>query len=125
MVTFNSICTANNLFASHIRTLFKTMGSLLEIIMTPEQQVSEINLAQSNANTAKYLSGQKEHGGDFFAKPTVENIHQEVTDLVNYIYVLRKHREECLALVKECFAISTDADLDFTLAKLQTKLKNL
>ena len=69
--------------------------------MTPEQQISEINFDFSLANEAKFMNGQREHGGDFFAKPTVRNIREEAIDLVNYVHVLELHRTRLLGKIAE------------------------
>lgn len=68
--------------------------------MKPDEQIVEINGAFVRENRDKFMAGQREHGGDFFQKPTVENIREEAIDLVNYVHVLRKHKEELLEMVE-------------------------
>jgi hypothetical protein len=68
---------------------------------TPQQQVEIINATFEIENTRKYLAGQAEHGGDFFDKPTVHEIYQEVIDLVNYTHVLASHRSRLLRAMEE------------------------
>lgn len=44
----------------------------------------------------KYAKGQAEHGGNFYEKPTVDNIREEVLDLIAYSHVLIEHRKDVL-----------------------------
>jgi hypothetical protein len=69
--------------------------------ITPQNQVDIINDLFSVDNYKKFLDGQHDHGGDFFAKPTVKNIRQEVIDLVNYTHVLAEHRRVLLCELEE------------------------
>ena len=59
-------------------------------------QADEILVEFSTQNDVKLLAGQAEHGGNFFKKPTVQNIREEVIDLVNYTHVLALHQREML-----------------------------
>lgn len=70
--------------------------------MSTNSTVSEEQLAVVQANCIaghattqlqfKYAKGQKEHGGNFFEKPTVDNIREEVLDLIAYSHVLIEHQ---------------------------------
>jgi hypothetical protein len=64
--------------------------------MNPIVQAKEIVNIVSEEIQIKYAKGQKEHGGDFFVKPTVNNIREEVLDLVAYTHVLTKHKQELM-----------------------------
>ena len=67
----------------------------------PIEQVHAINAQFAAENAVKFMAGQEEHGGNFFRKPTVENIRQEAVDLVNYTAILREHKNELIARVEE------------------------
>jgi len=64
----------------------------MEINMEALKQITEINERLASENREKFMQGQHEHGGNFFAKPTVRNIREEVLDLVNYSHVLEQHK---------------------------------
>ena len=55
---------------------------------------------------SKFAKGQKEHGGDFARKPTVDNIRDEVLDLVNYSYGLKLHKKEILDYIKRIINVT-------------------
>lgn len=58
----------------------------------PITQANEIGLAIKDDISEKYAKGQLEHGGNFFNKPTIQNIREEVIDLVSYTHVLAIHK---------------------------------
>jgi hypothetical protein len=60
----------------------------------PVTQAEDIAIAISTDIGDKYAKGQIEHGGNFFEKPTVRNIREEVIDLVSYTHVLELHRNQ-------------------------------
>ena len=62
-------------------------------ILALEQAAAIGKLACYQLQT-KYAKGQKEHGGNFFKKPTVDNVREEVLDLIAYSHVLIQHRDE-------------------------------
>jgi hypothetical protein len=69
--------------------------------LTPREQLDIINGDFELENNAKFIDGQAEHGGNFFDKPTVQNIRHEVIDLVNYTHVLAGHRRVLLCELEE------------------------
>jgi hypothetical protein len=64
------------------------------MISDPKKQIVDINKTFAKELTVKYDKGQREHGGNFYAKPTVSNIREEVVDLVAYTHVLEKHKDK-------------------------------
>lgn len=102
--------------------------------MSEDQQVAQIQLVKINSaftgdNIDKFLKGQKEHGGDFFKKPTVNNIREEAIDLVNYVHVLRLHKQELLLLVDSMCEERANSPNDIAtyqqLLLLHKKIQNL
>lgn len=101
--------------------------------MNPEEQLARIQLVKVNssfneANTAKFLRGQEEHGGDFFEKPTVENIREEAIDLVNYVHVLRLHKNQILLDVDELLKMCDQPpspSLKLNMQLLRARIENL
>jgi len=94
-------------------------------MLTPKEQIAEINLDFNDVNHEKFMAGQEEHGGDFFSKPTVDNIGEEVIDLVNYVHVLKRHREELLILVHEGLCWENEDHINDLLNNIKTKLEQL
>lgn len=64
--------------------------------MTSDQQAHLQRILSEFTKDAseKYISGQKEHGGNLWEKPgMLDNAIQEVLDLAVYLYTLREQLE--------------------------------
>lgn len=97
--------------------------------MTSDQQLAKINSSFNQENIVKFTKGQEEHGGDFFEKSTVDCIREEAIDLVNYVHVLRLHKQELLKLIND-FCIEQELrKIDYEIYKkalvIQSKIRNL
>jgi hypothetical protein len=75
--------------------------NMKEQIETPLTQLKVINATFNAENNAKFMAGQKQHGGNFMLKPTVRAIREECLDLVNYTHVLNEHRRQALVVIDE------------------------
>jgi hypothetical protein len=85
--------------------------------MDPTQIAKIIADTASIELQEKFNKGQKEHGGDFAAKPTVRNIREEVLDLVNYSHMLTQHRSRILMELEQ---LSNDLmSLDSTIVRIR------
>lgn len=95
----------------------------------PHLQIVKINSAFTGDNIDKFLKGQKEHGGNFFEKPSVRCIREEAIDLVNYTHVLELHRIELCNIIDRLTEKYAKAENDFELYQellgLQSKIRKL
>lgn len=96
----------------------------------PKEQAIEIQKLASAQIDTKFAKGQQEHGGNFFTKPTVKNIREEVLDLVAYTHVVELHQKQLLEKVEGiiAFIYSNDcnlADVVSQLEKLKDQIKTL
>lgn len=64
--------------------------------MTPEQEkhLQEIKDNFVKEVDKKYRAGQKEHGGDLWDKPMIDNALEEVLDLYVYLRTLKKQIDD-------------------------------
>ena len=95
-------------------------------IDNPADQALDVADLCSEELVHKYARGQKEHGGNFFEKPTIHNIREEVLDLIAYTHVALLHKQELVALLTE---IMEDAcakrPVELKLVKAVTMANNL
>ena len=74
---------------------------------------------------SKFAKGQKEHGGDFARKPTVDNIRDEVLDLVNYSYGLKLHKKGILDKIDDIIYLTPSTYLKDVLNDLKKMVEEM
>jgi ribonuclease BN (tRNA processing enzyme) len=91
----------------------------------PVLQASNIAKTVGREIEIKYAKGQKEHGGNFFAKPTVLNVREEALDLISYTHVLADHQIKLIEHLQRMLAQARQLDVHISLIENLKEAINL
>ena len=72
----------------------------------------------SSAVSAKYVTGQKEHGGNLRHKPVLPNMVEEIVDLVVYVAVLQEQVDLVLRLLEMAYKLDSPHDKRYVMAAI-------